>query len=230
VDTGGEVAEATRALADIDAIRRRVINVVGHALRTPVTTIAGMASALAATDDDDTRALLVEGLARNSRRVEALLDELLIAAGVTTALPVEPEADIELGAVVQSAWDAVASTGSIAVDGPAVSVIARPHVVERIVRELLDNACKYGQGTLTVRVETAEGVVRLRVESMADGPSDEELAHAFELLYRGEHAVTAAPGLGIGLPVARELARAEGGDVTLERAGDLLVATLVLPR
>src|SRR5436190_16625171 len=86
-DVQGEGDTAARELAELEAIRRRVVNVVGHALRTPVTTIAGMASALATTTDAETRSALVEGLVRNARRVEGLLDDLLIASGVTTALP-----------------------------------------------------------------------------------------------------------------------------------------------
>src|SRR4051812_41588196 len=92
MDTGGEITDAARALAEVDAIRRRVVNVVGHALRTPVTTIAGMATALESATDDNTRTMLIDGLSRNARRVELLLDELLVAAGVSTALPVgDPE-------------------------------------------------------------------------------------------------------------------------------------------
>jgi len=71
--------------------------------------------------------------------------------------------------------------------------------------------------------------VRIEVESVGDVPSDDELRHAFELFYRGEHAVMAAPGLGVGLAVARELAHAEGGEVGLERRDDAIVATLELP-
>jgi signal transduction histidine kinase len=70
--------------------------------------------------------------------------------------------------------------------------------------------------------------VRIEVASSGDGPTDEEVARAFELLYRGEHAVTSAPGLGIGLAVARELAGAEGGTVTLERRGNTVVARVDL--
>src|SRR4051812_13608387 len=81
-------ADVERALADVDAIRRRVVNVVGHVLRTPTTTIAGMAAALQSTDDETTRVELVRGIARNAGRLEELLDELLIASGVNTALPV----------------------------------------------------------------------------------------------------------------------------------------------
>src|SRR5258706_7445207 len=87
MNPGPEENALTRGLDELDAIRRRVVNVVGHALRTPVTTMVGMANALEATEDGPTRAMLVDRLARNASRVERLLDDLLLAAGVSTAAP-----------------------------------------------------------------------------------------------------------------------------------------------
>lgn len=226
----GRDEESARALADIDAIRRRVVNVVGHALRTPVTTIAGMATALSTVEDDDTRARLVEGLARNAERMEMLVDELLIAAGVLTALPVEDRAPVSVSDVVQSAWRDLGSTDPLTIDGDDQHVVAGAESLRRAMSFLLDNAVKYGDGTLRVAQTRVGGDVRVEIESSGSGPSDEELLHVFELLYRGEHAVMTAPGLGIGLAVARELVRTNGGEVTLERRGSSIVATMELSR
>jgi signal transduction histidine kinase len=229
VQTGGEGETAARERAELEAIRRRVVNVVGHALRTPVTTIAGMASALATAEDDETRAMLVDGLARNARRVELLLDDLLIASGVTTALPIGEPAMTRVRDAVQAAWRAADGRGQIDIDGEDHTLVVRAAALERILCNLFDNALKYGHGTVRVSIELAPGQLCVYIESPAGGPTDEELEHAFELLYRSEHAVMSSLGLGIGLPVARELARAEGGDVTLGRHGDALVATVSFP-
>lgn len=228
MDTGGEPTDAARALADVDAIRRRVVNVVGHALRTPVTTVAGMAAALESATDDDTRSMLIAGLSRNADRVESLLDELLVAAGVSTALPVGEPERVAVEPIVRDTWQSLEGPDGLAVDAPAAPFV-RARAFERIVRMILDNALKYGDGNVAVRAEAIANGVRLEVESSGPVPSDEELAHACELLYRGEQAVMTSPGLGIGLAVARELARAEGGDVTLGRRGDNVVATVDLP-
>jgi protein-histidine pros-kinase len=229
MDTGGELADAARAHADVEAIRRRVVNVVGHALRTPVTTMAGMAAALESTADDETRAVLVHGLARNARRVERLLDDLLVAARVTTAAPVGDPEPVDCTAVVRDVWVALGGPGSPCIEGPYLTALVRPASFERIVQAIVDNALKYGEGDVVIRGEPLSGGIRLEVESSGLTPTDDELEHAFEMLYRGEHAVTTAPGLGIGLAVARELARAEGGDLTLRRRHGSVVATLELP-
>ena len=226
METGGEVSDPARELADVDAIRRRVINVVGHVLRTPVTTMAGMANALEHAQDEETRALLVDGLVRNGRRVEELLDELLIAAGVATAVPTGEPSAVSVHDVVRATMASLGSLTELELDGDDAEVVARPEVLGRIVHEMLDNGLKYGHGRVLVRAVRAPSLVEIDVESTGDVPTDEELEHAFELLYRGEHAVTTTPGLGIGLPVARSLAHAEGADVTLERRGETMVATV----
>ncbi|MEY2451800.1 MAG: two-component system, OmpR family, phosphate regulon sensor histidine kinase PhoR [Acidimicrobiaceae bacterium] len=229
MNTGRDEDALTRGLDELDAIRRRVVNVVGHALRTPVTTIAGMANALGTADDEATRTMLVDGLTRNARRLEGLLDDLLLAASVSTALPAGDPETVALRPAFDAAWRSIDGTGDLTVLGPDVEALVRPESIERIARAVLDNALKYGHGPIDVTCQTTVSGVHVEVTSIGDRPSEEEVQRAFELFYRGEHAVMAAPGLGVGLSVARELARAEGGEVGLERRGDAIVATVDLP-
>jgi signal transduction histidine kinase len=229
MNSGREGTVPSRALDELDAIRRRVVNVVGHALRTPLTTMVGMATALRETDDEATRATLVEGLARNAARVERLLDDLLLAAGVDTAMPVGDPAPVPVHATVEAEWRELGATSELTVSGPELTVRTRPGAFERIAGALLDNAAKYGDTPVAVSTTALATVVRIEIVSTGEMPLDAELENAFELFYRGEHAVMASAGLGIGLPVARELARAEGGDVNLERRGNAIVAIVDLP-
>src|SRR3954452_5766311 len=225
---GSRTTDVERALADVDAVRRRVVNVVGHVLRTPTTTIAGMAAALQTTDDETTRLELIRGIVRNARRLEELLDELLIASGVNTALPVVDAVRTPIRPAIERAWESVGGRGPLDIDGPDVEALVRPPALAKILSALLDNALKYGHARVGVRLERTPSGVRIEIESADDGPTDEELAHAFELLYRGEHAVMAAPGLGLGLTVARELARADGGEVRLTRNDRDVIAVVDL--
>jgi len=229
MSTGRDETALARGLDELDAIRRRVVNVVGHALRTPLTTMVGMATALRETDDDATRATLVEGLARNAARVERLLDDLLLAAGVGTAMPAGDPRPVPVFETFETEWSALANPTDLRLRGPELTVLARAGAFERIANAVLDNASKYGRGPVVVTASATPRGVHIEVESEGDVPTDEEIENAFELFYRGEHAVMATPGLGIGLPVARELARAEGGEVALERRGTAIVVTVELP-
>jgi signal transduction histidine kinase len=229
MNTGRDEDAFARGLDELDAIRRRVVNVVGHALRTPVTTMVGMANALQTTEDEATRTMLVDGLARNAARVERLLDDLLLAAGVDTASPAGDAASVSVRDTFATAWSTLGEPGELMLRGPELTVLVRPGAFERITHAVLDNALKYGHGSISVTSAATPLGARIEVESVGDSPGDDELENAFELFYRGEHAVMAAPGLGIGLPVARGLARAEGGEVGLERRGAAIIATMELP-
>jgi len=207
---------------DLDLLRRRVVNVVGHELRTPVTTVRGLAESLALAEDEETRRSLTDALVRSAVRLEELVDDLLLASGVFTASPVGAAESIDLAdAVRRTGWPA-------AIDGAATARV-RPEALRRILEPIIDNARRHGD-PVEVRLSTHGGLVVVDVESAGPelAPGDVDLL--CEPFFRGEAAVMTAPGLGLGLAVARTVARAEGGDVHAHaRAGGGLVVRLELP-
>jgi K+-sensing histidine kinase KdpD len=214
---------------ELDALRRRVLNVVGHALRTPVTTLCGLADELSRAEDPAQRALLADAVRRNSATVEGLLDDLLVASGVSTVLPVEPPAPVPVASAVREAWRAIGGDDALVVDGDVdATVDVPPACIHKPMLRLLENAACYGTGSVEVHVAADGEAVAIAVVSHGGRPNDDEIPHLLEPFYRGEHAVMAAPGLGVGLPVAQALARHAGGDVTIVVDGDEVVATLRL--
>ena len=212
-------------VSDVDLLRRRVLNVFGHELRTPVSTLSGLARELETCDDDGKRSELAAAVARSARRLDRLVDDLLLAAGITTLVPVEEAQAVDLVATARSLWTGPGD----AISGCAVA-LARPQVARRALTELLDNATIYGEAPFSITAWATGG--RAIVEIANGGPaiSDEELALALELFFRGERAVTTQAGLGLGLAVARTLVEADGGDIAL-RAGPAggVIAHLELP-
>lgn len=210
----------------LDLVRRRVTNVVGHELRTPLTTIRGLAELLADASEEELRETLIPALVRNARRAERLLDDLLIAGEINTALPTESPVAVDLGPIVRTATEGT----DVEVRGePAGPAFGHAAAVAHSVTHLVDNAHQYADGTPSVRFEADEGTVTVEVLT----PVDRELPDlelGFELFFRGERAVTRSAGLGVGLPVARALARMDGGDVTIEQVGGTVVTRLTLPR
>jgi two-component system phosphate regulon sensor histidine kinase PhoR len=207
---------------DLDLLHRRVVNVVGHELRTPVTTVRGLAESLAAEPDDDTRRALTEALVRSAARLERLVDDLLLAAGVFTASPVGTPEDVDLtAAVLRSGWSA-------AIDGEATAW-ARRDAVDRALEPIVDNARRHGD-PIAVRLATIDDRVTVDVESGGPELAAGDVELLCEPFFRGEAAVTSAPGLGLGLAIARTVARAEGGDVHAHpRPGGGLIVRLELP-
>jgi two-component system phosphate regulon sensor histidine kinase PhoR len=212
---------AVHALEHLDLARRRFINVVGHELRTPITTLRGLAEQLDASSAEEIKDTIAPALLRNARRVEALLDQILLASDITTALPTGDPEEIDLIATAQAIWDGSNTEAGLAHVGDRDAVVLiNPEVAERILEQVLDNAILYGQPPFVLRTGHPEGSVELTCESGGAVVSADDLALAFELFYRGEGAVTAAPGFGLGLPVARALARQSGGDVRIAAQPD----------
>lgn len=209
-----------------DLVRRRVINVVGHELRTPITTVRGLAELLADADEREAREVIIPALIRNARRSEDLLDDLLIVSEVKTAHPVDDATDVDLGEVA----DAVTQHTPVRVDGrPDGTAFAHRDMALRALQHLVSNAVKYHVDEPWIRFESDEDSVTAVVVTPVDGEvSDVELS--FEVFFRGESAVTRSAGLGIGLPAARALARVDDGDVTVESQPTRFIARLRLPR
>jgi two-component system, OmpR family, phosphate regulon sensor histidine kinase PhoR len=216
---------------ELDRVRRRVLAVIGHELRTPVTTLRGLAEQLDRASLDEIRSELGPALQRNAHRVEELLDDLLLASEIVTALPVGEPTSVDVVAATRAAWEELGAPGELRLEGAAeAQVLARAGTVERIVHHILDNAAKYGDRPVTVYFHEGPQYVQIDVHSPGEAITDDDLSLAFELCYRGERAVTSAPGIGIGLPAARVLARQDGGDLELtRRARGGVVAHLTLP-
>lgn len=208
----------------VDLLRRRVLNVVGHELRTPVTTVAGLAEELASCEEEERRRELTDALVRATDRLDRLVHDLLLAADVSTLVPVGEATAVPVRALV----DELAAAGTD-VQGSG-SAVARPAAVRLALEALLDNAAVHGEPPLAVTIGVSDG--RLVVEVSNGGPETQaaDVQLACEAFYRGERAVTTTAGLGLGLSVARTLARADGGEVTV-RAGTSggMVARLELP-
>ena len=212
---------------DVDLLRRRVLNVVGHELRTPVSTLAGLAAELETVVDERVRAELISAVARNARRLDRLVRDLLLAASIETVVPTDPPEAIDLLAMAR-----VVATGPAAEaehHGRAIA-LARPAAVRRAMSAILENASLYGIPPITVTGEQVNGTASVEVASGGPPMGPDELTLAVEAFFRGERAVTTSPGLGLGLALARTLARADGGEVLVRaREEGGMVARLELP-
>jgi signal transduction histidine kinase len=226
VETG---APPVAPAAEIDLLRRRILNVVGHELRTPVTSLHGLVETLATCPEGPDREALVAAVVTSARRLDHLVEDLLLAASVDTLVPVGGAEPVDLLAAARLGWDTVAPGRDATFAGSAVAR-ARPDAVTRVLLALLENAAVHGAPPVSITASSDGG--RASVEIASGGPelSADDVTLALEAFYRGERAVTTAPGLGLGLAVARTLARGDGGAVTV-RAGTAggVVARYELP-
>lgn len=227
---GGSDVDVSEAMAALDAARGRFVAVVGHELRTPVTTLRGLAEELEKADETSHREITA-ALVRSARRVETLLDDLLLATDITTVLPVGEPEPIDLVTTAQAIWDAFEADDELELSGDGeVTVLLRPGAGDTILERVLDNARRYGSPPFRFHATTERGRAKITVSSQGAELQPDDVHLAFELFYRGEAAVTSAPGFGLGLPVARALARQHDGELTIEpHAGGGLDVCIDLP-
>jgi K+-sensing histidine kinase KdpD len=196
---------------EVDAVRQRLLNVVGHELRTPATLLRGLADRLADADLEEIRSTLGPALQRNAARLERLVDDLLVAAGVTSVLPVGEPRPTAIAPAVRRAWQTLGGDDLDVTDEQALEALVHPDVLDPILSHVLDNYRKYAAGPPLVRVVADGARVQVLIEAEGERPHPEEIALAREAFYRGERAVMTSPGLGLGLAVATRLAEHAGG-------------------
>ncbi len=230
-DRGEPYDELTQLAATLDALlerlsaslrhEQRFTAELSHELRTPLAKIAAeteLALRRERTSDDYRGSL--EAVHRNAeqmtRTVEALVSAARQEAGGQRA-PSDAREGVE-AAVAAVREEAAAGGIEIALSLPpgSVRVAIEEDLLERIVHPLLDNALRYGRSRVSVTLRTA-GMAAL-VEVTDDGPglAPTEGELIFEPGVRGAAASDGPRGAGLGLALARRLARSAGGEVLAE--------------
>ena len=220
-DLGRGFNEMAASLERQEELRRRVVADVAHELRTPLTSIQGHLEALrdgVLPPDPPTLAALHDEATRLGRLV-ADLDVLARAEGAGFTLERRP---IDLADVVRDVAAELRSAyreKDVRLDlelAPA-RALADEDRVGQIARNLVSNALKFTPAGGRVRVATRgqDGQALVEVTDTGVGLTPEEASRAFDRFWRAAGAA-GVPGSGIGLTIARELAVAHGGDVSVE--------------
>lgn len=203
--------------------RTRMLAALGHDLRSPLTAMRLRAEMV---DDDETRERLVASIAEMQAMVEATL---AYARGVATD---ETPRKVDLAALVREVADDVrAAGGEVTVAAPAALALeVRPSALKRAVRNVVENAVRYGDGA-TVRLGATADNVEIRVADRGPGVPAAERARIFEPFVRLEESRSRETGgVGLGLAIARTNVRAHGGDIHLaDRDGGGLEVVIGLP-
>jgi two-component system sensor histidine kinase KdpD len=227
-------AETAEAFREADRIKDAVIAAVSHDLRTPLTAIKALAHDVA--EGGDERAAIIELEAdRLNRFVADILDLSRIKAGAT-ALSLEPnEAEDLVGATLQQMPGALNGREiRVTMDPDEPPLIGRFDLSQtvRILVNLLQNALKYSPGgtpvELTVRRQGQ--FIAFSVVDRGPGVPQAQRERIFEPFYRPPGGAPDVGGAGLGLPIARGLAEAQGASLTYTtRDGGGSVFTLLLP-
>ncbi len=207
-----------------------------HELRRPLTIIRTNLDVLKepALPEEDRAACLAEMHHEAESMSRLIADLLLLSRDKKQAMTVAP---VDLSALCE---DAAARMRAVDNDHHRLTVQLAPNVrvsgdrerLAQMLWNLLENAIEYTPdgGEIDLRLDQSDGRARLTVHDSGIGVSEADLPHVFERFYRGETARSLrSEGAGLGLAIARHIAEAHGGRVTLsspQGEGTTVVADL----
>ena len=212
-------ARIARSMGD----RTRLLAAISHDLRTPITSLRLRAELV---EDDELREKMLATL----DEMQALTEAGLLLARDTAAE--EPSRSIDLVALVESvAADLVDQGHDVRLEpGPAATLRCRKLALTRAIRNLVENAVRYG-GNAVIQIAAAPGSIDILIEDNGTGLPEAALEQVFEPFFRLETSRSRETGgSGLGLAIARSIVREHGGEVTLaNRPEGGLRATIQLP-
>ncbi|MCX7011381.1 MAG: ATP-binding protein [Candidatus Sumerlaeota bacterium] len=209
-----------------------------HELRTPLTILQGkLESALHEAGDGSPRQQEIGELLEEVQRLKAVTQKLLLLSQVDTGqLHLKMESFDLSAALEEMQEDMRAMAPGLRIEGevpPGVNVLGDASLLPQVLQNLTSNAIKYTpeSGTVVCRLMTDDAKARLSISNSCDGASAPDPNRVFHRFYRGDPSrARRTEGVGLGLSLAREIARAHGGELVLEEArSDQITFTLSLP-
>ncbi len=220
------LAHAFNQMADdiktLETNRSLMLAGISHDLRTPLTRLR-LATEMNVDNESERHAMI-----QDMDDMEALTRQFMDFARQDTEEPVQL---IELDALLRDLCNSFAQRGELIAFNPARHTLhARPQALRRALVNLLENAHRYGQPPVEVRVEREANTLIISVIDHGQGLPLDELESAKQPFQRGERARTGAQGTGLGLAIVERVAHLHGGSLTLQnRVAGGLEAQLKLP-
>jgi ammonium transporter len=221
------VEMARDAAMEATSAKSRFLANVSHELRTPLNAIIGF-TRLVSRNADGLPEKQVDNLSKillSAEHLLGLIDEILDLSRIEAGETRVDSADVAIADVLREVADSLEPL----VDRPRVQLTVEaaadlPRIVtdrdklKQILLNLLSNSVKYtDDGSIAVRAEARDGRLRISVADTGLGIPGDELARIFDEFHRaGSTVARSRRGTGLGLSISRRLARALGGDITVE--------------
>nr|WP_269091181.1 HAMP domain-containing sensor histidine kinase [Actinopolymorpha cephalotaxi] len=187
---------------------------LSHELRTPLAHIVAETELLIGRERSAEEAARAHGAIRDSAdRMGRIIETLLLAARADIVeTPGRCAVDEVLASIVARRRAECAVSLSLSVEPSPLYCGISTDILERIVSPVLDNAVRYASGQVRLTARRTENLVEIRVRDDGPGLARDDAERAFTAGWRGDPA-DLHDGAGLGLPLARRLARSVGGDV-----------------
>ncbi|MGW1795985.1 ATP-binding protein [Streptomyces sp. NPDC001984] len=238
----GPVRRVVVCLRDTEARRRtershaELIATVAHELRSPLTSVKGFTATLLAKWErftDDQKRLMLETVDADANRVTRLIAELLDISRIDSGRLEVRRQPVDMGAAVGRHIQAYVAAGQLAdrfllrIEQPLPALWADPDKVDQVLSNLLENAVRHGEGTVTIEVtpaaspretenadSTDDTATSVTVSDEGSGIPEESMNRVFTRFWRGSKR----GGTGLGLYIVKGIVEAHGGTITVGRA------------
>lgn len=196
---------SAQRIEELVAAHRLLLANASHELRTPLARIAVAASLLGEKADPKTR----DSLKRDVAELDQLIEQILLASRLEALPTLERREPVDLLALAAEE----ASHYDLEVEGEPVTVSGDRPLLRRLIRNLVENAQRYGgSGPITVTVTREGSRAVLEVSDHGPGVPEAERQRIFEPFYRLAGGSETGRGSGLGLALVLDIARRHGGD------------------
>ena len=221
----GSFNRAAQRVEDLVRANRALLANASHELRSPLARLK-MALAMVDSASPTQREALQREIDRDIRELDSLVEEVLLASRLDAQQALRIESVDLLGLLVEEA----ARVG-VSAEGETVLVQADERLLRRALRNLLENARRYGGGEVDASVRTGEdGRIEVQVCDRGPGVPPDCREQVFEPFFRLPGHAEHAGGVGLGLSLVRQIAVRHGGSVRcLDRAGGGSCFRITLP-
>jgi signal transduction histidine kinase len=238
-----EARLATEAAEAANRVKSQFLAVMSHELRTPLNAIQGFAELMESGvygPLNEKQIDAVKRIEKNEKSLLSLINELLGFVDAEKGRVLTESSDVPIA----ETFDAVEPLIKSEVEKkhlvlerelaqPGLAVRADPKSLKQILASLLSNASKYtgDGGKVTLGADRDGEKVRIWVRDTGIGIREEQMQRVFEPFFQADSSTTRQySGVGLGLAIARDLARRMGGEVTLEsEVGKGTTASVILP-
>ena len=210
-----------------EEMRREFTANVSHELKTPITSISGYAEMMVtgmARREDWPK--LAEKIYSESRRLIALIDDIIRLSRLDEGSISEPAAQVDLAAAARRCAERLEVEAercrvTVTVSGPGATVLGNAPLIDEMITNLCDNAIKYNRegGRVVIRTGERDGCPYFSVEDNGIGIAPEHLGRVFERFYRVDKSRSKdTGGTGLGLSIVKHAAAWHHASIEAESA------------
>ncbi len=215
------VLRSGRGRARLDRERSDLVATVAHELRSPLTGVKGFVTTLLSKWDrlnDDQKKLMLATVASDAERLSRLITELLDVARIDTGRLPLYRRPLDAVPILERLADSIRAgtsrTITIVAPEAGARVFADPDKFVQVMTNLIENAVRHGEGSVTVTAEPGPTSVRFTVDDQGEGIPEALRARVFTKFWK--HGTRG--GSGLGMYIVNGLVRIHGGELRISDA------------